>query len=56
VIEAPAGSFVYGPRGIRHTFEVASEEARFLLVTEPAGFEGFNKEEANGHRRITRAS
>src|SRR5947207_9286114 len=41
VIEAPAGSFVYGPRGIPHTFEVASEEARFLLVAEPAGFEGF---------------
>ena len=40
VIEAPAGSFVYGPRGIPHTFTVSSEEARFLLVTEPAGLEG----------------
>ena len=38
---APAGSFVYGPRGIPHTFTVTSPEARFLLVTEPAGFEGF---------------
>jgi len=38
VIEAPAGSFVYGPRDIPHTFTVASEEARFLLATEPAGF------------------
>ena len=37
----PAGSFVYGPRGIAHTFTVTSSEARFLLVTEPAGFEGF---------------
>jgi quercetin dioxygenase-like cupin family protein len=41
VISARAGSFVYGPREIPHTFEVTSREARFLLVTEPAGFEAF---------------
>ena len=41
LIEAPAGSFVYGPRDIPHTFTVTSAQARFLLVTEPAGFEGF---------------
>lgn len=42
VIPAPAGAFVYGPRGIPHTFLVTSPKpARFLLVTEPAGFEGF---------------
>jgi quercetin dioxygenase-like cupin family protein len=41
VITAPAGSFVYGPRDIPHTFTVSSEQARFLLVTEPAGFENF---------------
>ena len=41
VIRAEAGAFVYGPRGIPHTFVVSSAEARFLLVTEPAGFEGF---------------
>jgi quercetin dioxygenase-like cupin family protein len=40
VIGAPAGSFVYGPREIPHTFSVSSEQARFLLVTEPGGFEG----------------
>ena len=40
-IVAPAGSFVYGPRSIPHTFLVTSDEARFLLVVEPAGFEGF---------------
>jgi quercetin dioxygenase-like cupin family protein len=39
VIRAPAGAFVYGPRDVPHTFEVASERARFLLVAEPAGFE-----------------
>jgi len=41
VVDAPAGSFVYGPRDIPHTFVVASEEARFLLVTEPGDFSGF---------------
>jgi quercetin dioxygenase-like cupin family protein len=41
VITAPAGSFVYGPRDIPHTFTVSSEQARFLLVVEPAGFDGF---------------
>jgi quercetin dioxygenase-like cupin family protein len=41
VIDAPAGSFVYGPRDVPHTFTVTSSEARFLLVAEPAGFESF---------------
>jgi quercetin dioxygenase-like cupin family protein len=40
-IVAPAGSFVFGPKGTPHTFIVSSEQARFLLVTEPAGFERF---------------
>jgi quercetin dioxygenase-like cupin family protein len=40
-VVAPAGSFVLGPRHVAHTFIVSSERARFLLVTEPAGFEGF---------------
>ena len=41
VTVAKAGAFVFGPRNIPHTFAVTSETARFLLVTEPAGFEGF---------------
>jgi quercetin dioxygenase-like cupin family protein len=41
VCEAGAGAFVYGPRDVPHTFMVSSEQARFLLVTEPAGFEEF---------------
>jgi hypothetical protein len=41
VITAPAGSFVYGPRDVPHTFMISSEQARFLLVLEPAGFEEF---------------
>jgi hypothetical protein len=40
---AAAGSFVYGPKGLPHTFIVSSEVARFLLVTEPAGFERFTR-------------
>ena len=41
LIDAPAGSFVYGPRDVPHTFTVTSAQACFLLVTEPAGFEAF---------------
>jgi quercetin dioxygenase-like cupin family protein len=41
VIKAPAGSFVYGPREIPHTFVVSSKQARFLLCAQPAGFEKF---------------
>jgi quercetin dioxygenase-like cupin family protein len=40
-IVAGAGAFVFGPRDVPHTFVVSSERASFLLVTEPAGFEGF---------------
>ena len=41
VIEAVAGSFVYGPRGVPHAFRVDSEEARLLLFFGPGGVEGF---------------
>lgn len=44
VVVASAGSFVYGPRDIPHTFTVTSPQARFLLVTEPAGFDRFVRE------------
>ena len=40
-IVAGTGGFVFGPRDVPHTFIVSSERARFLLVTEPAGMEGF---------------
>ena len=40
-VVAQAGSFVFGPRDVPHTFIVSSDEARFLLVTQAAGFEGF---------------
>ena len=41
VTRATEGSFVFGPRDVPHTFTVSSDEARFLLVIEPAGFENF---------------
>jgi quercetin dioxygenase-like cupin family protein len=41
VIVAPAGSFVFGPRDIPHTFLVTSSESRFLMVTNPAPFADF---------------
>ena len=40
-VGAPAGSFLYGPRDIPHTFLVTSTVARFLMVTEPAPFADF---------------
>ncbi|MBN8996472.1 MAG: quercetin 2,3-dioxygenase [Rhizobiales bacterium] len=53
VFKAPAGSFVYGPRGIPHTFMVTSDEARFLLVTEPGGFEAFMRKAGQPAPRLT---
>ena len=41
VIKAAAGAFVYGTCDVPHTFTISSPQARFLLVTEPAGFESF---------------
>jgi quercetin dioxygenase-like cupin family protein len=41
VVVAPAGSFVWGPRDVPHTFLVTSTEARFLMVTDPAPFADF---------------
>ena len=40
---AGAGTFVFGPRGIDHRFCVESEEAHFLLLLTPAGFEDFTR-------------
>ena len=38
-----AGSFVFGPRGIDHRFRVVSDQAHFLLLLTPAGFEEFTR-------------
>lgn len=52
-IRAGAGSFVYGPRDVPHTFAVTSPEARFLLVAEPAGFERFVRALAQPAQTLT---
>jgi quercetin dioxygenase-like cupin family protein len=36
-----SGGFAFGPRAVDHRFRVDSEEAHFLLLTTPAGFEDF---------------
>jgi len=44
VIEAVAGSLIYGPRNVPHGFRVDSAEARLLLFFGPAGVERFFRE------------
>jgi len=39
--EALAGSFVFQPRGIPHTFRSSGDGARVLLLVTPSGFEGY---------------
>jgi quercetin dioxygenase-like cupin family protein len=50
VVEGEAGSFLYTPRGIAHSFHVDSDEARLLLFFGPAGVEGFFREAATPAR------
>jgi quercetin dioxygenase-like cupin family protein len=44
LLEAVAGSVVYGPRDVAHAFHVDSAEAHLLLFFGPAGVEGFFRE------------
>lgn len=39
IIDAPAGSVVFAPRGIPHTFRIQSEYARAITTCTPGGFE-----------------
>src|SRR5467141_5277578 len=41
---ADAGSFVFAPRGLPHTFTVDVEPTRVLVLASPAGFERFAEE------------
>ncbi len=50
---APAGSFVYTPRGVGHSFVADSDDARILLFFGPAGVEEFFREVATPARSLT---
>ena len=39
ILEAPAGSVVFAPKGIPHTFKIKSPQARAMMLCTPAGFE-----------------
>ncbi len=53
VVEGVAGSFVYTPRGIGHSFHVDSDNARLLLFFGPAGVERFFREVATPARSFS---
>jgi quercetin dioxygenase-like cupin family protein len=44
VVEAVAGSLVYGPRDVPHSFTIDSDEGRLLLFFAPGGVERFFRE------------
>lgn len=41
VFAAEAGAAAFAPRGLPHAFRVVSPTARFLVFSNPAGFEGW---------------
>jgi quercetin dioxygenase-like cupin family protein len=41
-----AGQAALAPRGVPHAYRVESEEARYLVVNSPAGFDSFLREAA----------
>ena len=44
IIKATAGTMVFAPRDIAHSFTIDSEQVRILVMVAPAGAEGFFKE------------
>jgi len=40
-LRAGPGSFIFGPRGVPHSYRVDSGPARLLFILSPAGFEDF---------------
>ena len=43
-IEAHAGDYAYGPRGIPHRYTVGADGCRMLFILTPGGFEGLVRE------------
>jgi quercetin dioxygenase-like cupin family protein len=52
VVEGTAGSFVYGPHSVGHSFYVDSPEARLLLIFGPAGTEGLFRDGGKPARTV----
>jgi quercetin dioxygenase-like cupin family protein len=53
IVDAPAGSLVWGPRDVKHAFRVDSPEARMLLMFGPGGnIESFFREGAKPARSL----
>ena len=44
ILEAPAGSIVFAPKGTPHTFKIKSPQAKALTLCTPAGFETWFRE------------
>jgi mannose-6-phosphate isomerase-like protein (cupin superfamily) len=44
ILDAPAGSVVFAPRGVPHTFRIKSSQATVLTICTPAGFEEWFRE------------
>lgn len=53
VIEAEAGSWVFAPRHVPHTFKVDTGGARALTFTSPSGFARFVEEFGEPARQLT---
>lgn len=43
-VEATAGDYAFGPRGIPHRYSVGDEGCRMLFICTPAGFENLVRE------------
>ena len=44
VLDAPAGSVVFAPRGLPHAFKIKSPQVRMITLCTPAGFEEWFRE------------
>ena len=54
-IDAPAGTFVFGPKGVRHTYKnTGTTPGRLLVLSSPGGFEKFLAERGALEKELKR--
>lgn len=54
-VDAPAGTFVFGPRGVRHSYKnTGTTPGRLLVLSSPAGFEKFLEERQALEKQLKR--